>query len=77
MSFSAPSPQPFIPPAVPAPAPQLQPATQKPQRKAMMPSFISPALEPQAMAARSLVGGAGLTTGTTGGFGPGSGTYSG
>jgi hypothetical protein len=77
MSFMQPStPPPFVPPAVPQPAPQLAPASQKPPRRAMQPSFIGAAMAPQAQA-RSLIGGAPTTTGTTGGFGPGSSTYSG
>jgi hypothetical protein len=50
----------MIMPAAPPPVPQLAPATMKPPRKPMQPTFVSDALSPQqagVQGQRSLIGG--------------------
>jgi hypothetical protein len=48
----------MIMPAAPPPVPQLAPATMKPPRKPMQPTFVSDALSPQqGQGQRSLIGG--------------------
>ena len=59
MSFGSPSPAPYVPPPTPVMAAPLSPATVKPPRKPMQPSFIGDLTPgPGQAQQRSLIGGA-------------------